>query len=76
MIPKLERASFITTSKDFLAIADTCVMEVFSWSADEINVVKHLLTSTDPATQSARKFETPLRKFSTLRGIASSLRSL
>ncbi len=51
-------------------------MEVFSWSAGEINVVKHLLTSTDPATQSARKFETPLRKFATLRGIASSLRSL
>ncbi len=25
MIPKLERASFITISKDFLAIADSCV---------------------------------------------------
>ncbi len=24
MIPKLERASFVTISKDFLAITDTC----------------------------------------------------
>ncbi len=29
-----------------------------------------------PATQSAQKFETPLRKIATLRGIASSLRAL
>ncbi len=34
MIPKLERASFITISKDFLAIADSCASLFFAlWHA-------------------------------------------